>query len=68
MQCLQHLNMGKDSANDWIIALTDGDDNCSGANRTAAVVERQLSTADVGVVVIGIGSDVQTHVNKSKTF
>ena len=57
---LQQMRRQKKS-NDWIIALTDGEDNCS---RTCTVnsITNQLRNADVGLVVIGIGSDVQTEV------
>jgi hypothetical protein len=55
------LRQQGNAKNDWIIALTDGEDNCSG-NCNVNTITEQLRTADVGLVVIGVGSDVQTEV------
>jgi hypothetical protein len=60
--CLAQLSNTGPTSSDWIIALTDGDDNCSGNYCTAETVKAKLRTSNVGVVVIGIGNDVQTQV------
>lgn len=63
MECLKQLATEPRTRNDWIIALTDGDDNQSNSfGCTAKTVECFLRTADVGVVIIGIGEDVQSQV------
>ena len=59
--CLQHLQGTLRGTNDWIVTLTDGDDNCS-AHITAATVKSKLRSARVGLVIIGIGDDVKAEV------
>ena len=59
--CLQHLQGTLRGTDDWIVALTDGDDNCS-AHITAATVKSKLRSARVGLVIIGIGNDVKAEV------
>ena len=58
---LSNSNTGHTSS-DWIIALTDGDDNCSGNYCSPETVNAKLRVSNVGVVIIGIGNDVQTQV------
>lgn len=48
------------TSNDWIIALTDGDDNSSMYSRDTLI--RDIAASTVGVIVVGIGSDVQTEL------
>ena len=60
--CLTQLSNTGHTSSDWIIALTDGDDNSSGKHCTAETVKAKLRTSNVGVVVIGIGNDVQRQV------
>jgi len=50
--------------NDWIIALTDGDDSET-TNCTAYTVKYILQSAEVGVVIIGVGRDVKSEVLES---
>ena len=60
--CLRNLQSTLMSGkNDWIVALTDGDDNCS-AYITAETVKSKLRSARVGLVIIGIGNDVKAEV------
>lgn len=59
--CLKFLRSTRGATDDWIVALTDGDDNCS-AHITAETVKANLRSASVGLVIIGIGNDVQAEV------
>ena len=58
---LQRVRSGSDSGSDWIIALTDGDDNSSGVV-TANNVVGQLQRTDIGLIIIGVGADVKPEV------
>jgi hypothetical protein len=58
---LQRVRSGSDSGSDWIIALTDGDDNSSGVV-TANNVVGQLQRIDIGLIIIGVGADVKPEV------
>ena len=58
---------GTRTRNDWIIALTDGDDNNSAMLRcTAETVRESLRSTDIGVIIIGVGADVKSEVRKVK--
>ena len=59
--CLEYLQGTLCGTDDWIVALTDGDDNCS-AHITAETVKSKLRSARVGLVIIGIGNDVKAEV------
>ena len=62
-ECLNLMKSGTRTRNDWIIALTDGDDNKSAEFRcTAETVKDMLHSADVGVIIIGVGADVNSEV------
>lgn len=52
---------GSNTGSDWIIALTDGDDNRSGTV-TANHVAEQLKRTDIGLIIIGVGADVKPEV------
>jgi hypothetical protein len=58
---LQRVRSGSDSGSDWIIALTDGDDNSSGVVKANNVVG-QLQRTDIGLIIIGVGADVKPEV------
>ena len=45
----------------WIIALTDGEDNRSGYV-TAYTVAYMLQRTDIGLIIIGVGADVKPEV------
>ena len=63
-ECLNRMASGR-TRNDWIIALTDGDDNISaGLSCTADTVKRILQSADIGVIIIGVGADVKSEARK----
>ena len=57
------MNMleGNHTQNDWIVALTDGEDNCSKSGQKEKIIKR-LSSSDNGLVIIGVGQDVQTNI------
>jgi len=57
---LSQLTGNGHTLNDWIIALTDGEDNAS--RETADNVMNQLRRSDVGLVMIGVGADLQTNL------
>ena len=60
---LQRVQPDRDpgSGSCWIIALTDGEDNSSGSITANNVVE-QLQHTGIGVIIIGVGADVETEV------
>ena len=54
--------------NDWIIALTDGEDNSS-QEITAESVMNEFGRTDIGLIIIGVGGDIQPDVSlPSKSF
>jgi hypothetical protein len=62
---LNELPANAQISNDWIIALTDGEDNGSARyGHTKQTVMNLLRNSDVNVVIIGVGHDVQTQVSK----
>jgi Mg-chelatase subunit ChlD len=65
LQSLSQLEKSGPTANDWIVALTDGEDNGSGYSDSVQAVKKALARSHVKVVVIGVGQDVQTEVNES---
>ena len=50
------------SNNDWIIALTDGEDNSS-QEITVDSVMNELGRTDIGLIIIGVGADIQPSVS-----
>jgi len=60
-RCLSTLSGNGQTKNDWIIALTDGDDNSS--VEKPEDLRMQLATSDVGFVMIGVGADVKADVS-----
>jgi len=61
-RCVNVLTHNGPTKNDWIIALTDGDDNCS--TESSDQLTSQLQTSDVGLVMIGVGADVKEDLLK----
>ena len=63
-ECLKIMARRR-TRSDWIIALTDGDDNNSAALRcTADTVKEILQSMDIGVIIIGVGADVKSEARK----
>jgi hypothetical protein len=61
---VDELTFSGQICNDWLIALTDGDDNSSARyGHTKQTVMNSLRKSDVNVVIIGVGNDVQTQVS-----
>ena len=54
----------------WLIVLTDGEDNNSSKpyDSVASVKARITTAVDVGVIIIGVGSDVQTEVGRYMNY
>eukprot|EP01031_Cornospumella_fuschlensis_P028932 gene28932-34918_t len=52
------------TSNDWVVVLTDGEDNGS-KTKLPALLQRVREKPQVGLVVIGVGSDVQTEILQS---
>ena len=50
------------TSNDWIIALTDGEDNASKQSHGSMISRLQLKNGAVNLIVIGVGSDVETAI------
>ncbi len=46
------------SSSDWMIVLTDGADN--GSKTSLSKVHQMLKSREIGVIIIGVGSDVDT--------
>ena len=55
--CMDGLDKNP-SSNDWIVAVTDGADGNS--RKTVSQLQSRLSSSSVGLIIIGIGSDVET--------
>ena len=47
--------------NDWIIALTDGEDNSS-QEITADSLMNEFGRTDIGLIIIGVGADIHPDV------
>ena len=50
------------TSNDWIIALTDGEDNSS-QEITSDSVMNEFGRTDIGLIIIGVGADIQPDVS-----
>ena len=55
---------GSSNSNDWIIALTDGEDNGSHITHSA-LIKRLKASGKANLIVIGVGSDVKTDELKA---
>jgi tetratricopeptide (TPR) repeat protein/uncharacterized protein YegL len=56
----------KSGSNDWVISLTDGDDNSSSI--TIDSLKNEIQKSNSGLVVIGVGNDVDETELKQLTF
>lgn len=64
-RCLDILSStGSSDLKDWMIVLTDGEDTGSDTHCTEEALKARLRNVDVSLVIIGIGSEVQTEVNE----
>jgi uncharacterized protein YegL len=71
--CLQSFDSPQSSSstssfhsNDWIVALTDGEDNCS-KMMTIPALQELVAQSNIGLIIIGVGSDVHTELLTSLT-
>jgi uncharacterized protein with von Willebrand factor type A (vWA) domain len=49
--------------NDWIVVLTDGEDN--GSKQSVTSIIELIKSIDIGIIIIGIGSDVNHKLLES---
>lgn len=62
-RCLDILSStGSSDVKDWMIVFTDGEDTGSDTRCTDEALKARLRNVDVSLVIIGIGSEVQTEV------
>jgi tetratricopeptide (TPR) repeat protein len=53
------------SGSDWIVALTDGEDN--GSMMGIPSLQTLIAQSNVGLIIVGVGSDVHTEILTSLT-